>query len=445
MNMDSAVRPARTGVFRNRNFLLLFSGKVISQFGDQVFLFALGWYILFITHSSLQMAIFLAIENIVLALLSPLGGIVADRLDRKRLLIWTDFIRAAVVLAMSLLFFQGQLQLWIIYVSAALLGVCGSVFSPAASAIIPDIVKPGDLTVAMSANQFTLNFCTVLGMVTGGILYNTIGIFAIFVFNALSYIVSGVLEACLSLPRREKVSSGKASFFREAAGVARGLREGGRYILRDKPVLHLILMNMMVNFLAFPIVLIYLPYLFNVILSAIPVQLSLSQAAVWTGMIAGAFLVPLMRKRGLRSHIITGLIVMAGSGFPGILMLIPQFVPFFGHWGVCALWTVTGAFCGFAASLFVIPMYVFFQQRVTPGIRGTFWGLEGSLRTFSNCAGYIFAGFLAQAVPFGYIFLVMAFLFFAMAAWASALRSLKDLHSAPPVEAPPAVQIQNEG
>jgi MFS transporter, DHA3 family, macrolide efflux protein len=423
----------RSGIFHNRNFLFLFSGKIISQFGDQVYLFALAWYILFLTHSSLQMAVFLAIESIVLALLSPVGGIVADHVNRKHLLVWMDIARSIIILAVALLFWQGQLQLWTIYVSAALLGACGSVFSPAASAVIPDIVSQGDLAKAMSTNQFTTNFCAILGMVTGGILYNALGIFAIFIFNALSYLVSGILEACLSLPRKQQKPYSKSTVLQQISGLLKGIGDGFSYIAHDKSILHLLLMNTMMNFVAIPIVLVYLPYLFNVVLVAAPIQLSLSQAAVWAGMILGAFLIPVLRRHKLRSYVIVGLVVLGACSFPGILMLIPQYVPVMGNWGLCALWTVTGVCCGFAASLFVIPMYVFFQQRVPSVFRGRFWGAESSLRTFANCSGYVFAGFLAQSVPLGFIFLVIALLFFAMASWAAGLRSLKSLREEQPV------------
>ena len=186
-------------VFTNRNFLLLFSGKLISQLWDYIYAFALSWYILDLTKSSLQMAAFLVISTLVVAVSAPLGGIVADRYNRKGIMVWMDVLRGIVVIAAAFLLSQHMLQIWMLYLSAIILGFCGAMFSPAAGAIIPNIVEENQLTQALSANQFTASFCTMTGMVISGLLYNLIGISIIFVLNAASYFISGVLEACVRI------------------------------------------------------------------------------------------------------------------------------------------------------------------------------------------------------------------------------------------------------
>ena len=170
--MRASLTKKPPSVLRNRNFLLLFSGKIISQLGDQVYAFALSWYILDLTKSSLQMAIFLIVDTLVVAIVSPFGGIVADRLNRKRILVWMDVMRGIVVLLSAFLLYSHILQIWMIYVSAVFLGFCGSLFSPAAGAIIPNIVEDKQLTQAVSLNNFTGSFCAASGLLVSGMLYN---------------------------------------------------------------------------------------------------------------------------------------------------------------------------------------------------------------------------------------------------------------------------------
>jgi MFS transporter, DHA3 family, macrolide efflux protein len=202
MNVETvdSIQLKPPSIFLNRNFLMLFYGKIISQLGDQIYAFALSWYILDLTKSSFQMAIFLVINTIAVAAISPFGGIIADRLNRRAIMVWMDIISGLIVLVAALLLYQNSLQIWMLYMSALILGFCGAIFMPAASAIIPNIVMEDQLTEASSANQFTTSFCTMVGMLISGILYTWIGIFAIFMFNALSFFISGVMEARVEIP-----------------------------------------------------------------------------------------------------------------------------------------------------------------------------------------------------------------------------------------------------
>ena len=131
---------------------MLFSGKIISQLWDQIYAFALSWYILDLTKSSLQMAVFLMLNNIILALIAPFGGIIADHLNRKNIMVWMDIIRGITVLIMAFLLYHHLLQIWMLYISAIILSFCGAIFLPTASAIIPNIVKEVQLTQAQSSD-----------------------------------------------------------------------------------------------------------------------------------------------------------------------------------------------------------------------------------------------------------------------------------------------------
>jgi MFS family permease len=107
----AAARLQPQSVFKNPNFLFLFSGKVISQLGDQIYAFALSWFILDITKSSLAMSIFLVINCFIGAVVSPFGGIIADRFSRKKILVWMDAIRGIIVVLSTLLLYLQLMQI----------------------------------------------------------------------------------------------------------------------------------------------------------------------------------------------------------------------------------------------------------------------------------------------------------------------------------------------
>jgi DHA3 family macrolide efflux protein-like MFS transporter len=434
MRLETAVTPrpaSSASVFLNRNFVLLFSGKIVSQLGDQVYAFALSWYILDLTRSSFQMAIFLVIDTLVIAAISPLGGLLADRLNRKGVLVWMDVIRGVVVLVAAFLLWQHLMQIWMLYVSAIILGCCGAIFSPAASAIVPNIVEESQLSAATSANHFTTNLCTMLGMLVSGLLYGWIGMFAIFILNGASYFFSGVMEASVEVSASSPASSDKGiSVGRQLNRAVKDLTEGYRYVKGNVVVYDLLLMNAMFSIVALPVSLVYMPYFFNVILKATPFQLALPQAAIWIGMIAGSFAVSLFWRRcRLKDLILWGLLLLGVFTLAGVPWFFPQFRSHFNNAQISLVWTMTSAMCGLVVNFFTIPMYVIFQKYTADSYRGRFWGLENSLRTFAMSAGYFVAGFLAERVSLGFLFLSVALALFAVDAWAinqKAIKALRD-------------------
>lgn len=188
------------GVLRNRDYRLLFSARIISQLGDQIYVFAISWYILNVTHSSLQGAVPLILTTVITTFISLFGGTIADRLDRKHILVRTDILQGCILLVMVFLIYQNWLQLWMIYIFTVILAFCSSVFSPAASAIIPDIVPKKQLMEATSANQFAVSFCTMAGMLAGGVLYTLFGMTTVLVFNVASNLISAAMESRLNIP-----------------------------------------------------------------------------------------------------------------------------------------------------------------------------------------------------------------------------------------------------
>ncbi len=430
ISVETARPGPATGIFSNRNFVLLFSGKIISQLGDQVYAFALSWYILDLTRSSIQMALFLVIDTLVVAVISPLGGLWADRFNRKGMLVWMDVIRGLVVLAAAWLLSQHLLQIWMLYVSAIMLGFCGAVFAPAAGAIVPNIVEESQIGDATSANQFSTNLCTMLGMLVSGVLYSWIGIAGIFVLNAASFFFSGILEAAVEVPRVKPADSGRIMAARRQWQKAIAeLTEGYWYIRGNAVVCDLLLMNALFNIVALPIPVVYLPYFFNVILKASPFQLALPQAAIWVGMMAGSVLVSLCWQRcRLKDLILWGLLLLGLCTLAGVPWFFPHIRGHFTNGQISLAWTATSMICGLVVNFFTIPMYVIFQKHISDGYRGRFWGMENSLRTFAMSSGYVLAGMLAQGVWLGFLFLGSALALFAVDAWAINRKAIKALH-----------------
>ncbi len=423
-----SVKTKQKSVLFIRNYSLLFSGKIISQLGDQIYTFALSWYILEVTKSGIQMASFLVIDTSVVAIVSLFGGLIADRLNRKYIMVWMDTIRGIVVILSAVLLYNHMLQIWMIYVSAVFLGTCGAIFSPASSAIIPNIVDKDQLTEATSLDQFVFSFCAAAGLLISGILYNLIGVFVIFLINAVSYLISGFLESCINLPYNKPINYIKnISFIHEFNKVINELYEGFLYVKKNSLIFNLTLLNAMFLLIVYPVIMVFSPYLFNVILKATPFQLAITQSGGWIGLIFGSIIAPIFISRlKLRNSIFWGLLVYSICFIIGAPILLPQIQPHINNWSMTVFFAIGGMFLSIGVTFFMISTNVIFQNYTSDEYRGRFWGLQRSIGAFIMPVGYLAGGFLVQYVWISLLFIGIALLMFILNLWAINLKEIKE-------------------
>jgi MFS family permease len=419
-------------VLRNRNYLLLFSGKIVSQLGDQLYAFALSWYILDRTKSPIQMAIFLVVDSLTLALLSPLGGAIADRTSRKSILVAMDLVRWTAVLALALVLYAGALEIWMLYVGAVALAACGAVFNPAAGAIIPNLVEADQIPEASSMNQFSWSLCAFAGMLLGGGLYAWAGIKAVFIINAASFLISAGFECFVSARAAPAGERPLESILVEIERAVRELREGYLYVRKDRLITAFCIMYAAYNALLMPIGFVYFPYLFNVILKATSFQLALSLGSLFAGTMVASIIIPrVLHKLDLRKAIIRGLLLLcACQVFAIAAIFTPLGAPFrasFGNWGITYLCTFISFLLGFAMTFFNVPITIILQKRAIDEFRGRFWGFFGSLSSLSVPIGYLAGAALVRALPLWFAYALSTIGFIILCFWLASLRELRGI------------------
>jgi MFS family permease len=171
-----------------RNYRLYFVGQTISVSGTWMQRVALAWLVLQITGSGTAVGVVTALEFLPILFLAPLGGVVADRWDKRRLLYVTQSAAGLVAAALGLIVVTGVVELWMIYVLASCLGVVYSIDMPARQTFVLEMVGREDLTNAVSLNSVLVNVARVLGPATAAGLILVVGIGWCFLFNAASYI-----------------------------------------------------------------------------------------------------------------------------------------------------------------------------------------------------------------------------------------------------------------
>ena len=223
----------------NRDFRLVWLGQVVSQLGDWFNTIALYTLVLDLTGSGRAVGLVLVARFLPSVFMGPLSGVIADRFDRRRVMIVSDLLRAVVVLGFLLVREPGQL--WMIYALTVVQLALSTFFEPAKSAAIPSLVAERELVTANAVSSVTWSTMLTLGAAVGGLVAGSFGARAAFVVDSLTYLASAALIARVRLPPRPARPKGRLTAAK-ALGLTDTL-EGIRYVSGRPRVLALLLVK----------------------------------------------------------------------------------------------------------------------------------------------------------------------------------------------------------
>ncbi|HET8708910.1 MAG TPA: MFS transporter [Candidatus Saccharimonadales bacterium] len=232
-----------------RNYRLYFIGQGISRAGTWVQTIAQTWLIFQLTGSGTYIGLLTAVQFIPILVLGPLGGLVADRFPKLRLLYMTQIASMVLAFAMAALVLSGIVQVWMVFVVAILLGLVKVVDTPTRQTFIMEMVGREHIVNAVTLNSIEVNMARIIGPAIGGGVIASIGIGYCFLIDGVSYLA---VVLCQLLMRRNELQA--------AAPVAKSrgqLAEGFRYVWHTPVLRNVLLMMVVVGTLAyeFPVVL----------------------------------------------------------------------------------------------------------------------------------------------------------------------------------------------
>ena len=225
------------------NYRLYFIGQVISLSGTWMQRVAQSWLVLELTGSGTALGVVSALQFLPLLLLGPWGGVLADRYDKRRVLLATQAIPAVLAGILGLLVATDVVTVWMVYLLAVALGFVQVVDNPTRQTFIHEMVGPDDLTNAVSLNAVVVNVARVIGPGFAGALIVTIGLAPCFFINGLSY---GAVLIALALMNPARLLRAPTQTRRPGQ-----LREGLRYVKNTPEVLVPLLMLAIVGTLAY--------------------------------------------------------------------------------------------------------------------------------------------------------------------------------------------------
>ncbi len=345
------LRVATSSTFRSlrvRNYRLFFVGQLVSMVGTWMQTVALGWLVYITTGSPTQIGLITAVQFIPTLVGSIHGGLVADRFDKRKVLVWTQILFALQALVLGTVAVAGVASLPVLYLLAVVQGAITTVDNPTRQAFVTEMVGRGDLANAVGLNSAMFNTARILGPAVGGLLIEAVGTTTCFYINAVSFVA--VIGGLLAMRSSE--------LYREAPPPrAPGqLREGLRYAWEEPTIRLVLLMIALIGTFAMN---------FQVVLPVVAKQTFGGTAGTY-GVLsaflgAGALLGALVAASRARPTV--ALLTVASLGF-GITMLLDALAP------TLALEMVALALTGVTSITFMATANATLQLTSRPEMRG---------------------------------------------------------------------------
>jgi predicted MFS family arabinose efflux permease len=174
--------------FRYRDFRLMWMGACASTIGTFVQQFAQSWLVYDLTKDPFYLGLDLFLGQLPIIMFSLFGGVFADRLDRRKMLLTSQYIQMACAFLLAILFYTDVVRVWHILALSFVVGLGQSFGGPAYSALLPTLVGPEDLANAIAMNSIQFNLARILGPTIGGFTYTLLGATWCFTLNGVSYL-----------------------------------------------------------------------------------------------------------------------------------------------------------------------------------------------------------------------------------------------------------------
>jgi MFS family permease len=362
------------------NYRRYYTGQAISLIGTWMQMTAQAWLVLTLTHSSTALGLVIALQTLPVLLLTPYGGVIADRSDKRRIMIGLQSAMGVQALILGLLTVTGNVHVWEIGLLALLLGVNNAFENPARQAFVLEMVGPTHLRNAVSLNSVLVNVARAIGPAVAGILIATVGDGVCFLVNAASFVA--VVTSLVIMDRKALNPSPPAP---RAKGQ---LREGFAYVRRTPDLAVPLLMMAAVGCLTYEFQ-VSLPVMASRGLHVGATGFGFMTGAMGIGAVIGGLRLAARGKTGLRP------LVIAASGF-GVAVALAAVAPSLG------LELVALALAGAASISFMATGNSTLQLGAEPSMRGRvmslwFVAFQGSTPIGGPIVGWVMAVLGARA------------------------------------------------
>src|ERR1700758_394593 len=259
MSAEVKITPMHAlGVLRNAPFRRYIIGSLISDTGSWMQVAAQGWVMATLTNKAIWLGMANLAAGLPMLLLTMAGGAAADRFDKRKILLITQFVQIGIACGIGFLVLKGQIEIWEILAFAVVLGISNSFEMPTQTALVPELVGRAEIQNGILIDRSVFHGSRVLGPTIGGYLINWLGKASAFFANALSFVA--LIIAILSLPPRPKGTA------EEEEKRTSGTKDGFRFVAKDTPSLAMVTLIATQSLCIFPIITVMMPLYVRLVL-----------------------------------------------------------------------------------------------------------------------------------------------------------------------------------
>jgi MFS family permease len=392
---------------RNKNFIIIVIGQVISIFGNAIQRFSMALYLLEFTGSTAVFANILAISTIPYIIFAPIAGRLSDNMNRKKIMIYLDLVCSIIIGGYAFILLNGRDNVLIAATVMFILSICATLYGPAVVSSIPQIVDEDKLTTANGIINQVGSVVNFLGPILAGILYGLLGIKLIVVINAMSFLISAIMELFLDIPdmvKKERVNSNDKEKLLSMGFIRKSfvdMKNSFDYLKNEKKiVLGIIASYAFCNVFLVPILSIVAPYFINILLG-LPSQIyGIVEGICILGMILGGAWISIkpnvfsMKKVHYTYFpMIVGVMLMSTLGFIKL-----------NNYALAGIFAFSGMIIMLSLALSNVLTLTFIQKEVPADMLGRVSAFSTAVATISVAPGQVLFGqVIDMGIPIGVI------------------------------------------
>lgn len=344
-----------------RDFTLVVIGQIISLFGNAILRFALPLYLLRETGSSALFGIVTACSFAPMVVLSMIGGVFADRVNKRNIMVGLDFCTAILILISYLTLGKLPTVPLFIIVLMVLYGISGT-YQPSVQASIPLLVSSEKLMAGNAVINQVNTLSGLLGPVIGGVMFGMWGIYPILILSIVCFAFSAIMEIFIHIPHEKRIRENGI-----LAVVGSDLKESYRFVKTEKPIFFSVVFLISIfNLVLSAVMIVGTPILITQVLEMSDTMYGFTQGALALGGLCGGILTAaIAEKLKLKNSYILLLVCAVSVAFMGIPLMFH--VP-----AILSYWIITlMSFTAMGAStLFVVQIYTMVQKQTPPQLVG---------------------------------------------------------------------------
>jgi len=314
------------GKLFSRNFILYAAGRIVSLMGSGIQNVAIPLYILRTTGSGLAMGTFAFVQLLPRIIIMPLGGVIGDNFNRKKIMVLMDFLCGFISLILAAAVINGYISLTILFIGQIFLSAFSSIFDASTAAMLPEIISKDNLLKGNSVLGSINSATYIIGPIAGAALFGFFGIRIVLFINGVSFIASAISEIFIKYYPQEESKSITVEKVKE------DIIEGFNFIKDADGILPLIYFAAVANFFGVASITVILPYIFVEGLGFSDSQFGVLQASVMIGIFLGNILLSVVsQKLNKKKIVVYGLTAQAGLFFIIGIFFYPWVIRTFGR------------------------------------------------------------------------------------------------------------------